>query len=163
MVWLHTFSCIAWSEHDAFGTKAQAWRDVLRATRPIHVHSIASCRQILTGCSHLHRSDAGEMLEHWVTVGQQVMAGKWEARIEQRGLTEIRHFAVARMAITLDIPQPTEPTSLQSLVLAWHAQQLGIQAFSDPPKEFTYRHLYKYRFLMGTHCSAHMSDMTSFL
>ena len=109
---------------------------LLNATRPTHVHTVASWRAILTGWNQLHRQhDAGEMLDHWVEVGRrQAVAGRWEARIEQQSLIEIRHGVVTHTAVTLDIPHADELTTLQQLVLLWHMQQLGIQAFTDPPK-----------------------------
>ena len=117
--WLHAFSCTACTEHEIFGSKVQAWRDVLYATRPIHVHSLASWRSVVTGWNQLHRQHgAGEMLEHWVVVGRpQVVAGRWEARIEQQSLIEIRHSAITQTAVTPDIPHAKEPTGLQHLVL----------------------------------------------
>ena len=74
------------------------------------------------------------MLEHWVAVGRpQVVAGRWEARVENNDLIEIRHHSSSMVALNIDLPQSSELQSLQCLVLAWHTQQLGIQAFRDLP------------------------------
>ena len=90
-------------------------------------HEADSCalacfwRSILTGWSHRHwQQDAGEMLEHRVAMGgPQSVKGQWEARIEQQGLLEIRRYATASVALTLDKRQSNEPTRLQFLMFTW--------------------------------------------
>ena len=76
--------------------------------------------------------DAGEMLEHWVAAGR--VSGRWEARIAERMLVKIRHFATTMSPINLDLPETAGTISLQQLVLEWHANQPGVQALADAPQ-----------------------------
>ena len=64
-----------------------------------------------------------------------MVAGRWETRVENDNLIEVRHYSSSQIALTLDLPQSNESHSLQHLVVAWHAQQLGIQAFCDMSSE----------------------------
>ena len=81
------------------------------------------------------QQDASEVLEHWVAVGRpHVVSGRWEARIENQNLVEVRHFSTTNMAINIDIPQSSEPHSLQGLIHDWHTQHPGIQALTIPPR-----------------------------
>ena len=52
-----------------------------------------------------------------LSAGPQAVAGRWEARIEQHSLIEIRHSAATQTAITLDIPHAHE----SALVLVYAA------------------------------------------
>ena len=83
----------------------------------------------------MRQHDAGEMLEHWVAAGRpQVVSGRWEARIAEGVMVEIRHYATTSSPINLDLPELAGIISLQQLVLEWHANQLGIQALADTPQ-----------------------------
>ena len=99
----------------------------------------------------MHRQhDAGEVLERWVAAGRpQVVNGRWEARIAEGMLVEIRHFATTVSPINLDLPETAttiKDISLQQLVLEWHADQLGIQALADAPQLLIIRLM---RFIRG--------------
>ena len=101
-------------------------------------HGLMFCNcvgQLFAGWRRLHhQQDASEMLEHWVAVGRpQVTAGRWEARIENQILIEIRQRSTANVTLNIDLPQSAELRSSYSLILHWHTQQLGIQAFTAPP------------------------------
>ena len=101
--WLHAITRTGCTEHAAFGCRAQAWRDVLYSGKAIHVHALPSWQGILEGWTEVHRQhDAGEMLEHWVAAGRlQVVSGRWEARIAERGLVQIRHYAESSSPINV--------------------------------------------------------------
>ena len=119
-----------------------SWRDVLYSGKPLHVHALPSWQGMLEGWPDVHRQhDAGEMLEHWVAAGRpQVVSGRWEARIVEGMLVEIR-------LCHNPIPHQSGSTgscwdhSLQQLVLEWHANQLGIQALADTPQLLMIRHM----------------------
>ena len=130
---LHAITQTGCTEYAAFGSRSQAWRDVLYSGKPLHVHALPSWQGILEGWPDVHRQhDAGEMLEHWVAAGRpQVVTGRWEARIAEGMLVEIRHFATTISPINLDLPETAGTISLQQLVLEWHADQLGIQALFE--------------------------------
>ena len=49
LAWAHATTCVGCSEQDAYATKIQAWRDVLRLRRPAHVDALASWRSVLAG------------------------------------------------------------------------------------------------------------------
>ena len=134
--WLHGITQTGCTEYAAFRSRSQAWRDVLYSGKPLHVHALLSWQGILEGWPDVHRQhDAGERLEHWVAAGRpQVLSGRWEARIAEGMLVEIRHFATTMSPINLDLPASTGTISLQQLVLEWHANQLGIQALADAPQ-----------------------------
>ena len=93
--WLHAITQTGCTEYAAFGSRSQAWRDVLYSGKPLHVHALPSWQGILEGWPDVHcQHDAGEMLEHWVAAGRpQVVNGRWEARIAEGVLVEIRHYA----------------------------------------------------------------------
>ena len=55
--------------------------------------------------------------------------GRWEARIAEGMLVEIRHFATTLSPINLDLPETAGTISLQQLVL-----ECGIQALADAPQ-----------------------------
>ena len=100
------------------------------------MYALSSWQGILEGWPDVHHQhDAREMLEHWVAAGRpQVVSGRWEARIAEGILVEIRHFATTLSPINLDLPETAGTISLQQLVLEWHANQLGIQALADAPQ-----------------------------
>ena len=131
--WLHAITQTGCTEYAAFGSLSQAWRDVLYSGKPLQVHALPSWQDILEGWPDVHRQhDAGEMLEHWVAAGRpQVVNGRWEARIAEGVLLEIRHYATTSSPINLDLPELAGIISLQQLVLEWLANQLGIQALAD--------------------------------
>ena len=61
--WLHAITQTGCTEHAAFGSRSQAWRDVLYSGKPLHVHALPSWQGILEGWPDVHRHhDAGEML-----------------------------------------------------------------------------------------------------
>ena len=134
VAWLHITNRLNCSDRQAYGSRMQAWRDIMQSLRPLHVHTLASRRNILAGWRDLHRQqDASEFLEYWVAVGRpQIVVGTWEARIENQQLIEIRHHSSTDVALDLDLEQSHTPQSLQQLIFAWHTQQLGIQAFQNP-------------------------------
>ena len=113
--WLHAITQTGCTEYAAFGSRSQAWRDVLYSGKPLHVHALPSWQDILEGWPDVHRQhDAGEMLEHWVAAGRpQVVSGRWEARIAEGMLVEIRHFATTMSPINLDLPEIAGTISLQ--------------------------------------------------
>ena len=125
----HAITQTGCTEYAAFGSRSQAWRDVLYSGEPLHAHALPSWQGILEGWPDVHRQhDEGEMLEHWVAAGRpQVVSGRWEARIAEGMLVEIRHFAttLSRSPINLDLPEISGTIGLQQLVLEWHADQLG--------------------------------------
>ena len=84
VAWLHITNRLNCNDRQAYGSRMQAWRDIMQSLRPLHVHTLASWRNILAGWRDLHRQqDATEFLEYWVAVGRpQAVVGTWEARIE---------------------------------------------------------------------------------
>ena len=55
------------------------------------------------------------MLEHWVAVGRpEVVAGRWEARIENQDLVGIRHHSTTNVALNIDLPQSLFSTGILS-------------------------------------------------
>ena len=135
VAWLHITNRLKCSDRQADGSRMQPWRDIMQSLRPLHVHTLASWRNILAGWRDLHRQqDASEFLEYWVAVGRpQAVVGTWEARIENQQLIKIRHHSPTDVALDLDLEQSHTPQSLQQLIFAWHTQQLGIQALQNPP------------------------------
>ena len=123
--WLHAITQTGCTEHAAFGCRTQAWRDVLYSHKAIHAHALPSWQGILEGWADVHRQhDAGEMLEHWVAAGRpQVVSGRWEARIAERGLVEIRRYAETSSPINVEFHESAQVVSLQQLILEWHVNQ----------------------------------------
>ena len=120
-----------------YGQHEQAWRDVYHARRPIHVHSLPSWRPLLRNWAQLHRQhDAGEFLEHILGICQpQILQGRWESRIVSiEDGTESRGSNVTQRAITLDLPNPDEPTNLQALINYWHNGDTYLQACTHLPR-----------------------------
>ena len=102
--WLRAITQTGCTEHAAFGSRS--WLDVLYSGKPLRVHALPSWQGILEGWPDVRRQhDAGEMLEHWVAMRWlQVVSGRWEARIAEGMLVEIRHFAITMSPIKLDPP-----------------------------------------------------------
>ena len=77
--WLHAITQTGCTEYAAFGSRSQAWRDVLYSGKPLHVHALPSWQGILEGWPDVHpQHDAGAMLEHWVAAGRpQVVSRRW--------------------------------------------------------------------------------------
>ena len=135
--WLYAVSHTQVADILKYGQQEQAWRDVYHVRRPIHAHALPSWRPLLRNWAQLHRQhDAGEFLEHILGICQpQVLQGRWESRIVsvEEG-TESRGHQVTQRAITLDLPNPDEPTTLQNLINHWHNGDTYLQACTHLPR-----------------------------
>ena len=59
--WLHANTQTGCTEYAAFGSRSQAWRDVLYSSKPLHVHALPSWHGILEGWPDVHRQhEAGQ-------------------------------------------------------------------------------------------------------
>ena len=123
--WLYTVSHLQVAEVHKYGTQAQAWRDIYHARRPVHVHAWANLHM---------QHDACEFLEHIFGVGKpQVLQGRWESRIVTEG-PEIREQHFMNKAITLHIPEASEPIDIQHLIDHWHQGGTYLQACTALPR-----------------------------
>ena len=135
--WLYAVSHTQVADILKYGQREQAWRDVYHVRRPTHAHALQSWRPLLRNWAQMHRQhDAGEFLEHILGIDQpQVLQGRWESRIVsvEEG-TESRGHHVTQRAITLDFPNPDEPTTLQNLINHWHSGETYLQACTHLPR-----------------------------
>ena len=59
--------------------------------------------------------------------GQMCVVSRWEARIAEGELVDIRHYATTSSPINLDLPELVGIISLQQLILEWRARNHPVE------------------------------------